>query len=74
MRTIWRKTKIMQNYIDKALGRTRGNRQAAARMLGVKRTTLVAKLALRRKSHVPAVEVREWGAGEIDRSESFSAA
>ncbi len=34
--------------IDEALRRTKGNKQAAARLLGLKRTTLVAKL--RRKS------------------------
>ena len=36
--------------IDEALRRTKGNKQAAARLLGLKRTTLVAKL--RRKSGV----------------------
>ena len=34
--------------IDEALRRTKGNKQAAARLLGLKRTTLVAKL--RRKT------------------------
>jgi len=34
--------------IDEALRRTKGNKQAAARLLGLKRTTLVAKL--RRKA------------------------
>ena len=34
--------------IDEALGRTKGNKQAAARLLGLKRTTLVAKLSRRR--------------------------
>jgi transcriptional regulator with PAS, ATPase and Fis domain len=41
--------------IDEALRRTKGNKQAAARLLGLKRTTLVAKL--RRKS---------GGAGEAE--------
>jgi DNA-binding NtrC family response regulator len=35
--------------IDEALRRTKGNKQAAARLLGLKRTTLVAKL--RRKEN-----------------------
>ncbi|MDG2305315.1 MAG: sigma-54 dependent transcriptional regulator [Candidatus Binatia bacterium] len=34
--------------IDEALRRTKGNKQAAARLLGLKRTTLVAKLRRRR--------------------------
>jgi transcriptional regulator with PAS, ATPase and Fis domain len=38
--------------IDEALRRTKGNKQAAARLLGLKRTTLVAKL--RRKTSGPA--------------------
>ena len=33
--------------IDEALRRTKGNKQAAARLLGLKRTTLVAKLRRR---------------------------
>jgi transcriptional regulator with PAS, ATPase and Fis domain len=37
--------------IDEALRRTRGNKQAAAKLLGLKRTTLVAKL--RRKTSNP---------------------
>jgi len=37
--------------IDEALRRTKGNKQAAARLLGLKRTTLVAKL--RRKTNGP---------------------
>jgi len=37
--------------IDEALRRTKGNKQAAARLLGLKRTTLVAKL--RRKTGGP---------------------
>src|SRR6059036_463723 len=40
--------------IEEALRRTKGNKQAAARLLGLKRTTLVAKLRRRR------------GAAEID--------
>ena len=34
--------------IDEALRRTNGNKQAAARLLGLKRTTLVAKLRRKR--------------------------
>ena len=34
--------------IDEALRRTSGNKQAAARLLGLKRTTLVAKLRRKR--------------------------
>jgi transcriptional regulator with PAS, ATPase and Fis domain len=37
--------------IDEALGQTKGNRMAAARLLGIKRTTLVAKLG--RRTHSP---------------------
>ena len=37
--------------IEEALRRTKGNKQAAARLLGLKRTTLVAKL--RRRKAVP---------------------
>lgn len=40
--------------IDEALRRTKGNKQAAARLLGLKRTTLVAKL--RRKAGSGAAE------------------
>ncbi|MFN8624398.1 MAG: sigma-54 dependent transcriptional regulator [Candidatus Binatia bacterium] len=40
--------------IDEALRRTKGNKQAAARLLGLKRTTLVAKL--RRKSGGPGTD------------------
>ena len=39
--------------IEEALRRTKGNKQAAARLLGLKRTTLVAKLR-RRRTGVPA--------------------
>ena len=42
--------------IDNALSRTRGDRQAAARLLGVKRTTLVARLARRKQLGSPASE------------------
>ena len=38
--------------IEEALRRTKGNKQAAARLLGLKRTTLVAKLR-RRKTSIP---------------------
>jgi DNA-binding NtrC family response regulator len=38
--------------IEEALRRTKGNKQAAARLLGLKRTTLVAKLR-RRKPGAP---------------------
>jgi transcriptional regulator with PAS, ATPase and Fis domain len=41
--------------IDEALRRTKGNKQAAARLLGLKRTTLVAKL--RRKSGLTGDEL-----------------
>jgi transcriptional regulator with PAS, ATPase and Fis domain len=44
--------------IDEALRRTKGNKQAAARLLGLKRTTLVAKLR-RRNEH----EAGEFGEG-----------
>lgn len=40
--------------IDEALRRTKGNKQAAARLLGLKRTTLVAKLRRRRGGPVVA--------------------
>jgi DNA-binding NtrC family response regulator len=38
---------LQQRLIAEALRRTRGNKQAAARLLGLKRTTLVAKLRRR---------------------------
>jgi DNA-binding NtrC family response regulator len=38
------------NYIDAALQQTGGNRQAAARLLGLRRTTLVEKLRRRAAS------------------------
>ncbi|MBM4245954.1 MAG: AAA family ATPase [Deltaproteobacteria bacterium] len=41
------------HLIEEALRRTKGNKQAAARLLGIKRTTLVAKLR-RRRTGVPA--------------------
>jgi DNA-binding NtrC family response regulator len=40
--------------IEEALRRTKGNKQAAARLLGLKRTTLVAKLRRRRGPDVVA--------------------
>jgi transcriptional regulator with PAS, ATPase and Fis domain len=43
--------------IEEALRRTKGNKQAAARLLGLKRTTLVAKL--RRRKGGPADEAEE---------------
>jgi len=46
--------------IDEALRRTKGNKQAAARLLGLKRTTLVAKL--RRKSGLSPAELLELDA------------
>ena len=42
--------------IDEAMGRTKGNKQAAAHLLGLKRTTLVAKL--HRRLDGPTVEER----------------
>jgi two-component system, NtrC family, response regulator AtoC len=36
--------------IDQALGRTKGNKQAAARLLGLKRTTLLANLSRRTRT------------------------
>jgi transcriptional regulator with PAS, ATPase and Fis domain len=44
--------------IEEALRRTKGNKQAAARLLGLKRTTLVAKLR-RRKGGVPFQPVQQ---------------
>lgn len=38
---------VEDSFIDQALRRTRGNRQAAAKLLGMKRTTLVTKLRRR---------------------------
>ena len=54
--------------IEEALRRTKGNKQAAARLLGLKRTTLVAKLRRRRNGvQRPAAprrhEVNETAAG-----------
>lgn len=40
-------TELEINLIQEALRRTRGNKQAAARLLGLKRTTLVAKMQRR---------------------------
>ena len=45
--------------IDEALRRTKGNKQAAARLLGLKRTTLVAKLRRRREEDGIAEEQEE---------------
>jgi transcriptional regulator with GAF, ATPase, and Fis domain len=42
--------------IEEALRRTKGNKQAAARLLGLKRTTLVAKLRRRRGPDTAAIE------------------
>jgi len=42
--------------IEEALRRTKGNKQAAARLLGLKRTTLVAKLRRRRGGMAAATE------------------
>ena len=44
------------DLIDKAMGRTGGNRQAAATLLGSNRTTLVAKLDRRSKLAKRAIE------------------
>jgi len=49
--------------IEEALRRTKGNKQAAARLLGLKRTTLVAKLRRRRGPDEAGDEVQE-DAGE----------
>ena len=43
--------------IDEALRRTKGNKQAAARLLGLKRTTLVAKLRRRRGGPVVTTDM-----------------
>jgi transcriptional regulator with PAS, ATPase and Fis domain len=43
--------------IDEALARARGNKQAAARLLGIKRTTLVSKL--NRRTALAAFEVEQ---------------
>jgi DNA-binding NtrC family response regulator len=48
-------TDFERQLIDQALARTEGNRGAAARLLGLKRTTLVEKL--RRLSPEPAADV-----------------
>jgi transcriptional regulator with PAS, ATPase and Fis domain len=42
--------------IEEALRRTKGNKQAAARLLGLKRTTLVAKL---RRRHAPGEPIED---------------
>jgi sigma-54 specific flagellar transcriptional regulator A len=46
---------IEDRYIDRALSETGGNRQAAATLLGLQRTTLVEKLR-RREQH----QARTW--------------
>ena len=45
--------------IEEALRRTKGNKQAAARLLGLKRTTLVAKLRRRRGADEPDQETEQ---------------
>lgn len=49
---------LENEYIDAALEQTRGNRQAAAALLGLQRTTLVEKLKRREASVVRPVEHR----------------
>jgi DNA-binding NtrC family response regulator len=44
--------------IQEALQKSGGNKQAAARLLGLKRTTLVAKL--RRRSTSPVQQLASW--------------
>jgi sigma-54 dependent transcriptional regulator, flagellar regulatory protein len=44
--------RIEDAYIDAALERTRGNRRAAADLLGLQRTTLVEKLRRRQRAAV----------------------
>jgi transcriptional regulator with PAS, ATPase and Fis domain len=45
--------------IEEALRRTKGNKQAAARLLGLKRTTLVAKLRRRRGDTGPGADIED---------------
>jgi DNA-binding NtrC family response regulator len=45
--------------IDEALRRAKGNKQAAARLLGLKRTTLVAKLRRKRETTEAPAEAEE---------------
>lgn len=45
---------IETRYIDSALKQTAGNRQAAATLLGLQRTTLVEKLRRRKKKSAAA--------------------
>ena len=40
----WRFTAYVLNILEQALRKTRGNKKLAAEMLGLKRTTLTAKL------------------------------
>ena len=44
---------IEDRYIDAALEKTGGNRQAAAKLLGLRRTTLVEKLKRRSQRNAP---------------------
>ncbi len=46
--------------IDEALRRTKGNKQAAARLLGLKRTTLVAKLRRKRDADYTAPQAYNY--------------
>jgi hypothetical protein len=55
--------------MEEALRLTNGNKSAAARMLGLKRTTLVAKLR-RKAGSVEAFTVR--ASDRADRDELFS--
>jgi hypothetical protein len=59
--------------IEEALRRTKGNKQAAARLLGLKRTTLVAKLRRRRGPDASPIDPDEADVdtdGDIEASES----
>ena len=57
-------TELYENrLIDEALRRTNGNKQAAAHILGLKRTTLVAKL--HRRPGGPAFEERKRYSAEV---------
>ena len=57
--------------IEEALRRTKGNKQAAARLLGLKRTTLVAKL--RRRNLGPVKDEAENEADEIQAADTDQA-
>lgn len=52
--------------IEEALRRTKGNKQAAARLLGLKRTTLVAKLRRRRGASETAEELDDIDLHDLD--------